>query len=86
VEKYGAAAKQHNNYDYIIFRISFVFWINKATNTNPEYITSLLYHGNNGYANGSHFYVVFLPHSTITFTAFVCSKYQTSYFGTNSTQ
>jgi hypothetical protein len=56
MEKYGAA-KQGTD-DNTIFSIRFVFWINKATNAHPEYITSLIFQGNNGYANASQCYVI----------------------------
>jgi hypothetical protein len=55
VEKYGAATQDTYGNTPLSTRV--IFWINKATNTHPEYITSLLFHGNNGYANASQCYV-----------------------------
>ena len=41
------------------WRMSFAFWIPKATNTHSEYvILKLLFHYNNGCTNGRRFYVI----------------------------
>jgi hypothetical protein len=49
VEKYYTA--EQATYDNIIRRMRISFWIIKATDTHPGYISLLLSHGNNGYAN-----------------------------------
>jgi len=39
-----------------IWRMNTACWTPKATNTHSEYVI-LLFHGNNGYANASQYYL-----------------------------
>jgi hypothetical protein len=56
VEKYGTVtqATDHN----IIQCMRFACWITETTDSHSEYVIHILFHGNNGYANASQFYVV----------------------------
>jgi hypothetical protein len=56
VEKYGRARQATD--DNIIRCKLFACWINKATNKHSEYGILLAVHGNFGYANVPHIYVI----------------------------
>ena len=41
-----------------IWRMRIACWITKATGTHSEYVILISFHGNNGYANAPHCYVI----------------------------
>ena len=55
MEKYRRA-KQATD-EYIIRRMPFACWITKATHTHSM-LHLLLFHGNNGFANAPHTYLI----------------------------
>ena len=56
VEKYVGARQATD--DNTIWRIVFVCWIPKATNTHSEYVILTAFQGNNSYANAPQYYVL----------------------------
>jgi len=55
VEKYGRAKQATDN--HTIWRMRFELWISKATTQSQNMQYSLLFHGNDGYANAPQCYV-----------------------------
>jgi hypothetical protein len=56
VEKYGRAGQATDN--NVKWYMDFACWLTKATDKRSEYIALIAVHGNNGYGNASHCYVV----------------------------
>jgi hypothetical protein len=56
VEKYGTTRKTTD--DNIIQRLCFACWATKARDTHTEYVTLIIFQGNNGYANAAYVYFV----------------------------
>jgi hypothetical protein len=56
MEKYGIAGQATGN--NIKWHMHFACWLTKATDTHSEYVTLIVVHGNNGYANAPQCYIV----------------------------
>jgi len=57
VEKNYVRTRQATD-DYIIRRVRIACWITKATSAHSEYVLLFLFHGNNGYANVTQYYII----------------------------